>query len=82
MPSPIKTSLGCTDTISRQYHPHLDTLVAGPGGGWQAGGGHAGLVEGDGVAEPQDGEVVLVGEAVVARVVSGAAHLQCKHYNH
>ena len=45
-------------------------VVAGCG---QAGGGHV-LGEGDGVAQPQDGEVVLLGLAAVAGVALRAAH--------
>ena len=51
---------------------YRDAVVVGAGGG-QAGGGHV-LGEGDGLAQPQDGEVVLLGLAAVAGVALRAAH--------
>ena len=61
----------------RQYYQcchvcYRDAVVVVAGCG-QAGGGHV-LGEGDGLAQPQDGEVVLLGLAAVGGVALRAAH--------
>ena len=63
--------------MTRQYYQccyvcYRDAVVVVAGCG-QAGGGHV-LGEGDGLAQPQDGEVVLLGLAAVAGVALRAAH--------